>query len=462
MSAVTLSLKSLNFTDWNTDATHIPSSYENATFIDYVDNHETTISHENNDPLANVESMSTPVWLIILMISISTWIIIANGLILWCLVTSRDTLKNNVNVQLLSLSLTDMLVGISVIPGVLLPMTTQFSRYESCAILIYMYNVTQAATLCHTLLICVNRLLTIKRKSYINASTNESLKTIFIQIATVWIGCIVFYSIHFSVFSRFGKPVNQCTLLQLFEGNYLVAIGTLTIPLLVPTQLCTNIIYVHLFIYIRQRLRVVGIVQVQPKHSPDRFRLKRYRTQDKPLPSVNNLGDVHTSQREQIPSTSKETDRRMGYAQTKVQSLSEQEVGTSTAYKSKRKGNNYPGRNFPETPLTTMERGGNETLQIRTNNSRLGLLERQKRVLVTFGILLISLNIFMTPLDFLGIIELLRNEPLSRRGNVVSSSVIMAMLNSALNPAINLWRIKQFRLIMKEKAMSIYELLRFR
>ena len=266
------------------------------------------------------------------------------------------------------------------------------------------------------------------------------------------------YSVHFLAFAQFGETVNRCSVFHLFEEKYLVAVVLLSVPLPIPTQLCTNIIYVYLFIHIRRKLRVVDIVQLQPNHSQDRVRLKSCRMQETTASSLNTQGDTHTSHGLMIQSESEVTkgqDISAGYAQSKGRSLYEQEAGTSTAYKSKCNRNPGPDGDAQTIASNTISKHGDGS---RTNNNRKGL-ERQRRVLITFGILLSALNLFMTPLFFLGIIETIRNRPLSRI--VRFAFVAMAMLNSALNPVINIWRMKPFRLIMKAKAKKIYEWLTF-
>ena len=80
-------------------------------------------------------------------------------------------------------------------------------------------------------------------------------------------------------------------------------------------------------------------------------------------------------------------------------------------------------------------------------------MKLQRHALVTFGILLLSLNLFMTPLVFLDVIELLLHGYLSR--DTYITFVLMAILNSALNPIINIWRIKPFRMVLMEKARKL-------
>ena len=429
------------------DNVEIP--YENVTYLDYSENlAPDTVLGINS---SNATFFSLPVWLMILIISISTWILVTNGLVFFCLVTNRNALKNNVNVQLLSLCVTDVLVGIITIPCALMPVMLVNSKYETCAFLIYMFFLAQCATLCHTLLICVNRLLTIKRKSNVKETNNATLKTICMQILAIWVGCLLYFGIHFFAFARFGETVKRCSTLYLFKDNDPVGLGFLTGVPLIPSQLCTNIIYVYLFIYIRKRLRSVGIVQVKPNRPKDDIRLNS---------QTKTLGDEQTSHRLMIPSVSEGTkgpDSSIGYTQTNVRPINE--AGTSSTCKSERYGDNILNRDIHETAVNTRERGGDVTESSRLNNNRVGL-EKQRRVLVTFGILLISLNLFMTPLGFLVIIEMFNNGPLPR--GIRFAFCTMAMLNSALNPVINVWRIKPFRLIMRDKVTKICEFFSFR
>ena len=102
-------------------------------------------------------SVQRSIFLNNIVILISIWTVLVNGLVFVCLVSSRNILKHNVNVQLLSLSLTDMLVGITMISPVLAAIPNLFSRSEPCSFLLYMYFVAQAATIYHTFLICVHR-----------------------------------------------------------------------------------------------------------------------------------------------------------------------------------------------------------------------------------------------------------------------------------------------------------------
>ena len=369
-------------------------SYENVTIFDLTNKHGSNFAHDEIDANVNV-----PVWLVIVMLSISAWIIIANGLVFVCLVSSRNALKNNVNVQLLSLSLTDMLVGITTIPGVLKSIPKFYSNYELCAVVLYLYMVAQTATLYHTLLICMHRLLAIKGKT-----NHANFKAVLWQTIVVWFGSLLFYTIHFLTFARFGETgLVQCSFYYLFADDYRLAFGLLSIPSLVPPHICTNIMYVYLLIFIRKKLRVVGVLKVKPNNTPDHAKLRG--NKENTLLGV----AMHTSHHRSVyrtPSDTKEgPDARIWVSEANSLSTNDQQPSMSKGYKPKSIDNNEQNVKFPAALNIVASRNVAQPEHSGINTNRIGL-EKQKRVLITFGILLVSLNIFMTPLDFVAIIEM--------------------------------------------------------
>ena len=125
------------------NTTLIQASYEKSTSLSNVENPTENVTIlvdlEILDPEASYYSV--PKWLVSVMYSISIWTIVANSLVFLCLVTSRKALKNKVHVQLLSLSFTDMLVGVITIPFTWMLITMHNVKYEACAILFYTYFV---------------------------------------------------------------------------------------------------------------------------------------------------------------------------------------------------------------------------------------------------------------------------------------------------------------------------------
>ena len=368
-----------------------------------------------------------------------------------CLVTSRKALKNNVHVQLLSLSFTDMLVGVNTIPFIWMLITMHNVKYEACAILFYTYFVAQSATLYHTLLIGVNRLLTIKRSSVVNANSNATFKTTLMQILAIWGCCFVGFGIHFMVFARSGTTVTHCSTAHIFDDQEQVALKIMFILIFIPPHVCVNIIYGYLLMFIRKKLRSVGIVKVAPNNKAGHVELASYRAHAKRLSTFKTVVDKHANQLVSVNMTGHCSSS--SFATTKVLSINGPNAAPSTAIESRSNCDNGTVRNETHT-MESRAGYRNNVGQNQANNIRLGW-NKQKRVMITFGIVLVSLNIFMTPLDFFAIFEMFNNGRLPRR--IRSIFVAMAMLNSAFNPLINIWRIKPFRAIMKEKVTKIYD-----
>ena len=312
--------------------TAMPCSYENVTSLDVMKCNESNNAHD-------VTGNGSMIIFIFLISIIAIWIVIANGLVFVCLVSSRNILKSNVNVQLLSLSLTDMLVGISMILQVLASIPNLFSNAESCAVLLYLYFVAQAATLYHTFLICVHRLRVIRRTSNARHSNKTSLKMFSAQISAIWIGCLLYCSIHFLIFVPFGKTLRRCALTHLFEAEFHGALGSLTIPMFVPPYLCTNTIYIYLLIFTKRKMRTVHAMQVKPKQSPDNIELKHKIDNNAVVVEIQSTSKHHLSiqsspQDSEVPGSSK------GHTQTKFGVTNDQEPSISTAFESQNIGNN--------------------------------------------------------------------------------------------------------------------------
>ena len=455
MSSVNSSLLTQTLTNWTMDITNMPCSYENVTSLDIMECNESNIDLVHD--VTDTPSVHGSVLLLTILASISLWTVLANGLVFLCLVSSRNVLKNNVNIQLLSLSLTDMLVGISMISPLLASIPNLISRSETCSVILYLYFVAQAATLYHTFLICVHRLWVIRRKSNANHSNQVSLKAFLLQIWAIWVGCLLYCSIHLLAFVPFGTTVSKCNLAaHLFADDNHTALWLLTIPLFAPPYICTNTIYVYLLIFTKRKLRTVDILHVKPIESSDKIRLEQMKDNNTAVVEINS--ECHSNVRIQsAPQDSEEPGSSKGNTHTKCSATNDQKPSTSAKYKSKNNENIDQDRIVEEnTMYKQVEQKPKPAItnkqKKKKKNTHLAQ-KLQRRALVTFGILLASLNLFMTPLVSVEILELLWHDILSRDAHIIF--VLMAVLNSALNPIINIWRIKPFRMVLMEKARRL-------
>ena len=395
-----------------------------------------------------IQIEEAPFGLLIMLLSTSFWTVIINALVFACLVTNRSTLKSYVNLQLLSLSFTDMLVGIFSIPVTLsFKLVGSFPKYDICAGIFYFYVVSQGATLNHAMVICAHRLATVKRKT-----TKTSLivqphyKSIVIQILSVWAGCLTVISIPFLAFGRYGEKLQSCSLNVLFQDNYTAAIGIFTIAYL-PPYICLNIVYLYMFIYLKKQWKKIG------------------------APSTSSSGDqtvsgglrVRQDVKTATQSIKYNAKPNLGLPKLILVSLNEStetsKISTNNQSKITRQIPNAPNQakanvqNFTSPKRSEMRK---RLVDRRppVDVGRISGVEGQKRVLVTIGILLVALNVFMTPIVCLVLLEVLNQGYLSRKVKFIF--VAIAMFNSALNPVINVLRIKAFQDILKHKALTLY------
>ena len=213
-------------------------------------------------PVLESPSMS----LIILLSTLVLWIIFVNCLVLGCLLFSRHALKNFVNLQILSFSFTDILVGFSSILMIMTyPLTKAFPYFEACAAIFYSFGVSQSATLYHALGICIHRFVTIKRISGSNGINSRGMyKKILMQVSLTWIACIIITAIPFIAFGRFGKPLGECSLHHIFQDKYMAYIIFFNIFFITP-QIGMTVIYIDMFRFLIRKRKRINIIPVNTR-----------------------------------------------------------------------------------------------------------------------------------------------------------------------------------------------------
>ena len=125
--------------------------------------------------------------------------------------------------------------------------TTAFPYFEACAAIFYGYSISQAATMYHAFVICIHRIVIIKRYAGRRERNPKSmLRTLFLQIALIWIFSMFIVSVPFGIYGRFSQPLKGCSLNTLFEENYIQFCAFMDAILLIP-QIGMNVIYVYMF-----------------------------------------------------------------------------------------------------------------------------------------------------------------------------------------------------------------------
>ena len=390
---------------------------------------------------------SGPSVLTIILMAISAWIVLANTLILMCLVVSRKALKNFVNLQIMSFSVTDTLVGLAAIPTALTyKLAFSLTDVGPCALVLCSYSVAQAATLYHAFVICIHRLITIKRCTGRSESNPRNMyKTLLIQVSIPWIESLLVVSLSFALFAKFGKTLPVCSLNTLFEENYIHVMTFLCINLLTP-QIGMNVVYIYMLVFLLRQWKRVDILRGNSRPTATTYDGVWNTTQAASIeetkftiPTAVGTSSIITKESDNKPKVDRlqknreENDRNDKPITKTWKNVSYDDITGNQANKSiedrgtKDHGRKSKGRNFKKA---------------ENKEGKLGV-SGQRDVIITIGLLLIILNVFMTPLTFLAIVESLGAQLLSRQVKFII--MILALMNSALNPFVYIARIKPFR-----------------
>ena len=401
--------------------------------------HNKTIS--SNFSMASFEI--APPALIMSLKLVTAWIIITNGLVLLCLIFNRRALKNFVNLQILSMSLTDVLLGISFIPVI---MTFQdirsFSTFWSCFSVICAYTVAQHATIHHALAICVYRLIKIKGLT-LSSETNpkQILKKLCAQILMPWAECILYVGSVFMIFGKHNKSIRFCSLNELFEDSYIEFMSVCLLNTVVP-HIAMDVIYVYILVFLKRRWA----------------RISTMRTGEVLETSTKTPAPVTSSASADDTAETKLSDRHRTIFQAQPgRSVDRSLLPTLYRNPSTTKDKYETDRNT----LNINHGTGTKIKRIAPRQTELSKAQAEakvkdeKSVIITIGLFLLVLNVFMTPVSMIAIIELFATSPLSRQ--VKFSMVIFPLINSIANPIIYMLRIKPLREVIQSAWRKLCE-----
>ena len=438
--------------------------------------------------------------LIVFLLLVCIWIIVINALVFTCLLMSRHALKSFVNIQMLSFSLTDLFVGVCAIPVTLTyQITTAFPYFEACAGIFYGYSISQTANLLHAFGICIHRIVIIKRCAGRKETNPESmLRTLFLQILMIWVLSVFIVSIPFGLYGRFGGELNECSLNTLFGDNYIKFVAIMDSIFIIP-QIGMNVVYVYTFRFLFTTWKGINAKRKQLRKSNTYScrEMISYGTEtgaDEIItensskstildfsPDKNGLQAAgHTTTiKLEIPANESRDNKgkqksfkkveeinlehyQFNFTRAEAEILSRTQSGDEeTLFLRRLRGNlNFKNRKRFSNDYLSQISGATfsscfsidkskkhfSRLDRRASNYRNGRklgYRSQREVLITIGLILLVLNVFMTPLNLLVIIELISHGFLTRKVKFVIMA--FALINSALNPIIYALRIKPFR-----------------
>lgn len=206
----------------------------------YIDRNQSTnssfIIHGDN---------ASPVYAAISMI-FSAWIIISNLFILICLIKHRNTLiQSTFTLQILTLSASDFLVGLSTLTLYLTTFTKNVS-YNICCFKIVITLSAQAVEQIHILGICITRLLIVAQMTS-PKTISKNTGTVVIFLTINWIINVCIFSVPFWIWAKYRNTLVICSVNEIFQDNYkLYAIYASAIYAV--TALTINAVYISMIV----------------------------------------------------------------------------------------------------------------------------------------------------------------------------------------------------------------------
>ena len=395
----------------------------------------TTVTwHPLNGSFSLIEEPPTIV--VAALLSVTIWIIFSNLLILVCLVVSQHALKHCANLQILSLSITDMCTGVfALLLTLSYKITASFPTFEACATMWYGYSTSQAASLFYALGICIHRLLIIKRrtsktdvlrKDIYKDIPKDTCKRMLMETILIWIISAVIVAVPFVSYGQFGKELKECSYENMFEEKSRQAAVIICVVYLIP-QGCMTAVYVYIIKFLLTKWRQTNIT------TPPTTGAASYSSKVNPDGS------------DQLPAFQPSCSTKIKTASLKTDSK------------------NISNDNSVDIPQTSILRPENAAVVItplgtgvkcdkpsykRNSDARINRhsYRRQIHALVTIGLVILVMNICITPFYCMGIIMTMMDITIKR--SVRAVVICVSFMNSALNPIIYALRIKPFRKVL--------------
>ena len=214
----------------------------------------------NNERLRNTtsdlefEKLST--MSVVIMRTNSSLIIGLNGLVIACLIAGKTKFSSAYWIQLMTMSINDIIAGISVFSISFLDSPVFSNSIKLCSASMAFFIASQSATLYSIAVICAYRFIIAKR---VNQATVEFSKyKIAIPVAFVWPVSIICCSLPFAIWTqKDDKFVNDgCSMESALQDNIEKLMKVLLVIFVLPL-IFTNVMYCGVFIYLRRSWNMV-------------------------------------------------------------------------------------------------------------------------------------------------------------------------------------------------------------
>lgn len=419
-----------------------------------------------------------------LLLLLCTWIVVANLTIAFVFLSNRRCRKNVSSSQILSLSITDLQVGVACIAMVMSYLNGEISlQYNVCAFVFFYYLTSQNASMYHIFMIFVHRFLFIYHLNLTQvdkiATRNITHCRLILTICLTWVAAGVIASVPFAMFQRFGTLLPICSLHSLLGHGYETML-TLWCLFQITPQIVLSFLYCGLFIRLHIKWRSIAAHMVQDSESDlQQFYLfarikhritcnckkrsnevghgRSVQSQSYSLEMKHKLNGIFTVS----PISNTDHMQNTEHVSNSNRLFHERFHATCMPDKDARKNSiKDPCNSVPSTSNQSgrskfsCQNQRSEKFLPEQNKSRFfshsnfnrtvwQRFKEQRRILITMGILLLVLNICMTPLDIMFVIE--RQTGIVLNDRIRSSIFAISLINSALNPLVYSFRLRVFR-----------------
>ena len=188
-------------------------------------------------------------------ILLSTWIIVANIIILSCFIRHKNKVMNSsFAFQILTLSLNDLIVGVSTIPVYISSFAAQ-TGFEFCAFRLVLFMSAQVVVLFHILGLCLNRLFIVFQASKpLRRPKKRGLILSYLFIT--WMITLIIFTLPFFIWGKYRRKLSICSLNEMFQDSYKVVVSYCLVFYVAPFVL-TNVAYLVIILKLTYSTRKI-------------------------------------------------------------------------------------------------------------------------------------------------------------------------------------------------------------
>lgn len=184
-----------------------------------------------------------------LSLALFSWIIVSNLFVFICFIKHRNRLiKSTFTMQILTLSASDFLVGISALPIYATAFSPKVS-FEKCTFRFVFFISAQTVVLFHITGICANRLLIVCQLTPQIKISKSRGRVVALHVIN-WTLTLGIFSIPFVIWGKYRPHLSICSLNEIFQDNYKLYMTYILSFYSVPSVL-TNAVYVAIILKLR-------------------------------------------------------------------------------------------------------------------------------------------------------------------------------------------------------------------